>query len=96
MDARRIKSLVTPVWVGLALLAGDRARSEAVAVPGGSLVEAADFERHVANLFTRLGCNAGSCHGSAKGKGGAASEPLWSVAGAGLSRGRARKPGPAR
>jgi hypothetical protein len=29
-----------------------------------------DFERHVMGLFGRLGCNAGSCHGSFQGKGG--------------------------
>lgn len=29
-----------------------------------------DFDRHVASLFGRLGCNAASCHGSFQGKGG--------------------------
>jgi hypothetical protein len=35
-------------------------------------VQAADpsFSRHVVPLFSRLGCNAGSCHGSVKGRGG--------------------------
>ncbi|HET6880325.1 MAG TPA: DUF1549 domain-containing protein [Pirellulales bacterium] len=33
-------------------------------------VEKVDFERHVAPLFRRLGCNAGACHGSFEGKGG--------------------------
>src|SRR5262249_54944400 len=29
-----------------------------------------DFERQVVGLFGRLGCNAGSCHGSFQGRGG--------------------------
>ena len=29
-----------------------------------------DFDRHVASLLGRLGCNAGSCHGSFQGRGG--------------------------
>src|SRR6516164_937083 len=29
-----------------------------------------DFERHVMGLLGRMGCNAGSCHGSFQGKGG--------------------------
>jgi hypothetical protein len=29
-----------------------------------------DFERHVMGLFSRVGCNAGTCHGSFQGKGG--------------------------
>lgn len=32
--------------------------------------EHVDFERHVAPLLSRYGCNVGSCHGSAEGKGG--------------------------
>src|SRR5262245_59216782 len=33
--------------------------------PGG-----VEFDRHVASLLGRLGCNAGSCHGSFQGRGG--------------------------
>lgn len=33
-------------------------------------IESVDFERHVMGLFGRMGCNAGSCHGSFQGKGG--------------------------
>ncbi len=29
-----------------------------------------DFDRHVASLLGRLGCSAGSCHGSFQGRGG--------------------------
>jgi len=32
-----------------------------------------DFDRHVASLFGKLGCNAGSCHGSFQGRGGSTS-----------------------
>src|SRR5437660_7587788 len=33
-------------------------------------IENVDFERHLMGLFGRMGCNAGSCHGSFQGKGG--------------------------
>lgn len=33
-------------------------------------VERVDFERHVMGLLGRMGCNAGSCHGSFQGRGG--------------------------
>src|SRR5882762_166837 len=33
-------------------------------------IEKVDFERHLMGLFGRMGCNAGSCHGSFQGKGG--------------------------
>src|SRR5437899_9027118 len=46
------------------------ARAEPVAVPNAAAVEPVDFERHVAPLFGKMGCNAGSCHGSFQGKGG--------------------------
>src|SRR5262245_35360987 len=32
--------------------------------------EKVDFERHVMGLLGKMGCNAGSCHGSFQGKGG--------------------------
>lgn len=38
--------------------------------PARPVVEHVDFERHVASLFGRLGCNAGACHGSFEGQGG--------------------------
>jgi hypothetical protein len=41
----------------------------AVPLPGGALDEI-DFERHIMGLLGRMGCNAGSCHGSFQGKGG--------------------------
>src|SRR5229473_1066221 len=42
----------------------------AVTLPGKVVVEEVDFERHLMGLFGRMGCNAGSCHGSFQGKGG--------------------------
>jgi hypothetical protein len=42
----------------------------AVPVPGQTPLEAVDFERHVMGLFSKAGCNNGSCHGSFQGKGG--------------------------
>ena len=44
--------------------------SAAVPVPGRQPVETVDFERHVMGLFSKAGCNNGSCHGSFQGKGG--------------------------
>src|SRR5207249_3776080 len=41
-----------------------------VPLPGNTRVEKVDFERHIMGLFGRMGCNAGSCHGSFQGKGG--------------------------
>src|SRR4029077_10066047 len=42
----------------------------AVTLPGNTTIDRVDFERHVMGLFGRMGCNAGSCHGSFQGKGG--------------------------
>lgn len=42
----------------------------AVPVPGRPAVESVDFERHVIGVFSKAGCNAGSCHGSFQGKNG--------------------------
>jgi Protein of unknown function (DUF1549)/Protein of unknown function (DUF1553) len=42
----------------------------AMSVPGQSPLQTVDFERHVVALFSKAGCNNGSCHGSFQGKGG--------------------------
>jgi hypothetical protein len=42
----------------------------AVTLPGNQVVEEVDFERHLMGVLGRMGCNAGSCHGSFQGKGG--------------------------
>src|SRR5262245_45943417 len=56
----------------LCLLAGPLSGKdvEPVRLPDGAALTAIDFDRHVASLFGRLGCNAGSCHGSFQGRGG--------------------------
>jgi len=33
-------------------------------LPNGTALEEVNFERHVASLLGRLGCNTGACHGS--------------------------------
>ena len=42
----------------------------AAGAPAPRPVKKVDFERHIMGLLGRLGCNAGSCHGSFQGKGG--------------------------
>src|SRR5262245_15796717 len=41
-----------------------------VALPTGGSIKEVDFERHVMGLLSKVGCNAGSCHGSFQGKNG--------------------------
>jgi Protein of unknown function (DUF1549) len=41
-----------------------------VDVPGAGTIQKIDFERHLMGLFSKLGCNSGSCHGSFQGKNG--------------------------
>jgi hypothetical protein len=53
--------MMTSTAVAMALL---------LALPDAPGVAETDFERHVAPLLGRLGCNAGSCHGSFQGRGG--------------------------
>jgi len=62
-------SLLAVVATLLLASAGQEA-SAAVILPGNKNVENVDFERHIMGLFGRMGCNAGSCHGSFQGKGG--------------------------
>jgi hypothetical protein len=61
------------VRIDLAVVLGCLAAGPAsaqVALPGGRTLEQVDFERHVMGVLSRSGCNAASCHGSFKGKGG--------------------------
>ncbi len=53
----------------LGLLATGAAQ-QPLQLPGGHPLEQVDFGRHIAPLLTRLGCNAGSCHGAAEGQAG--------------------------
>jgi hypothetical protein len=41
-----------------------------VELPTGGKVKNVDFERHIMGLLSKVGCNAGSCHGSFQGKNG--------------------------
>jgi hypothetical protein len=52
------------------LLLAARPAAAAVEIPGNTVIDKVDFERHLMGLFGRMGCNAGSCHGSFQGKGG--------------------------
>jgi hypothetical protein len=67
--AYRRSGLVPLVFFGLAGPITPTGRAE-VLLPGKVVVKKVDFERHVMGLLGRMGCNAGSCHGSFRGKGG--------------------------
>lgn len=66
--------LVVAATVGLLAILGARSSRGGepgpVRLPDGSALRRVEFDRHVASLFGRLGCNAGSCHGSFQGRGG--------------------------
>lgn len=51
------------------LLANGAVRAD-VDLPTGGKIKAVDFERHIMGLVSKVGCNAGSCHGSFQGKNG--------------------------
>src|SRR5260370_11799096 len=51
-------------------LFGTPSRTHAAAPAPPQPIKKVDFERHIMGLLGRLGCNAGSCHGSFQGKGG--------------------------
>ena len=59
---------ITPLF--LVLAAAGAARAGAIVLPDGATLDRVNFERHVAPLLGRLGCNSGACHGSFQGKGG--------------------------
>ena len=69
MYAARLPGLCAGLVFAACLLPTASARA-GVQLPNGGTVEKVDFERHVMGLFGRMGCNAGSCHGSFQGKGG--------------------------
>lgn len=62
----RVSFLIAAGLIGLV----SPVRGETVAMPKGAAVGHVDFERHVAPLLGKMGCNAGACHGSFQGKGG--------------------------
>jgi hypothetical protein len=57
-------------WCVLLLAPCFFARAAQAATPAPPTRAEVDFERHVVGLFGRMGCNAGSCHGSFQGRGG--------------------------
>lgn len=61
----RFRLLVLLTGLGLAFGAIPARAAEAGTVPAEPL-----FSRHVVPLFSRLGCNAGACHGAVKGQNG--------------------------
>src|SRR5205823_5656362 len=67
----RIRRADAALWATLAVLLWAAAPAPAaVELPGKTVLDQVDFERHLMGLFGRMGCNAGSCHGSFQGKGG--------------------------
>src|SRR5687767_6197925 len=66
MSARR-STFLTCLTVAGCFVGSARA---GVDLPAGGKVENVDFGRHVMGLFSKAGCNNGSCHGSFQGKNG--------------------------
>jgi hypothetical protein len=62
------------VRIGIALLGVVALAAPAFAgpvrLPNGATLREVNFERHVASLLGRMGCNSGACHGSFQGRGG--------------------------
>jgi len=56
--------------VTLLTLTCDLTSSYGIGGPDKSESTEVDFDRHVASLLNRFGCNAGACHGSFQGRGG--------------------------
>ena len=61
---------VLGLLVVIAVWPASAAEPKPLRLPDGSALEQVDFDRHVASLFGRLGCNTGACHGSFQGRGG--------------------------
>jgi hypothetical protein len=68
LRSHKLALLVVCAVAGLLWAAPVRAAD--IKLPTGEVVKQVDFERHIMGLFGRMGCNAGSCHGSFQGKGG--------------------------
>src|SRR4051812_18213060 len=62
---RSILVLICCFWL---LLCGQVASAQAADTD--ALPQAPRFSRHVIPVFSRLGCNAGSCHGAVQGRNG--------------------------
>lgn len=67
------KGLVSPVGDGtgkLSVSANDQTIEVSVKVAASAKVERVDFERDIIPIFSRAACNAGACHGKARGQNG--------------------------
>src|SRR5215210_3791817 len=67
------EGVVTPVGDGTATITakvGSQAATATVKVIGGSTPRAPTFERDIEPILARAGCNAGACHGKARGQNG--------------------------
>ena len=65
LSARSRTTTFVAGLLGLFLLTGP-----AIAAPDDTVPGRPSFHRHIVPLFSRLGCNAGSCHGAVKGQNG--------------------------
>jgi hypothetical protein len=70
MGCRTAVRLMAFLTLGTLVVSAFASDPSTVRLPNGSELADVDFDRHVASLFGRLGCNAGSCHGSFQGRGG--------------------------
>ncbi len=66
-SAVRLSAVLAAGWLWLGALTTALAE---ITLPSGEKLETIDFERHVMGLFSKTGCNNGSCHGSFQGKNG--------------------------
>src|SRR6059058_6088247 len=69
LDVRTAIGVLLTVLTAVAASPAEPAPAR-VRLPSGPAPAEVDFDRHVASLFGRLGCNAGACHGSFQGRGG--------------------------
>src|SRR5262249_32151321 len=67
MTPKRVREVVLALCV--VLVTNMSAAAAPIVLPDGRELAAVDFDRHVQPLLNKLGCNAGACHGSAKGRG---------------------------
>lgn len=53
-------------------MSGEAVGGDAIVLPSGAMIprDKVDFERHIAGLLSRHGCNSAACHGSSEGRGG--------------------------
>jgi Protein of unknown function (DUF1553)/Protein of unknown function (DUF1549) len=66
-----VPARVSLVLTAVALLGWTApACAQSVSLPNGTVLKEVSFERHVAGLLGKMGCNSGACHGSFQGKGG--------------------------